>query len=523
MAEQQGDVVPKKARKRVAAGGGTASEIRQVLGPDACADLDDRLGAHMQQGQTALKQDDLLDLIRHALLNHNRPPFLALKFHALVRHVLVLAHDAAPSAPPPARFAEAHGALLATPLETRMRLARAFGGRPGGVRSLLYYADDTANAEGGEGARAPEQPAAGLEALLASAEEMREAGYPEARADERGDCEGAATQGAQGGAEPPPRLLALDCEMVGLACGRSALARVSVVDAELAVLYDELVKPDGEVADYRTAWSGMTEARLRDATLSAASARAAVRALLRPRDVLVGHSLENDLRALGMAHCRCADTALLFPHPHGGGRKRKLAHLAGELLGQSIQRATPSAPAAPGGGSAAAHGAEAEAEAGGAAEDGHDSVADARACMQLVLRRLRDGGFGARRQRAFLTVPQLMRVFGPPAEPPGCESQPLRCAHFDCAPRAAAAAPLSEGDAPPAASAFERARAHLLGVGTGERRTLTWVSGPHSAEEAAGLLRACPANALVVALVPDGLRAERECAMTLAIRRPGDA
>lgn len=37
-------------------------------------------------------------------------------------------------------------------------------------------------------------------------------------------------------------------------------------------------------------------------------------------DVLVGHSLENDLKALKMVHLRCLDTALLYPHPKKGRR-----------------------------------------------------------------------------------------------------------------------------------------------------------------------------------------------------------
>ena len=33
---------------------------------------------------------------------------------------------------------------------------------------------------------------------------------------------------------------------------------------------------------------------------------------------LVGHSLENDLKALRVVHSRVLDTALLFPHPKVG-------------------------------------------------------------------------------------------------------------------------------------------------------------------------------------------------------------
>jgi len=42
-----------------------------------------------------------------------------------------------------------------------------------------------------------------------------------------------------------------------------------------------------------------------------------VAALVRASDVLVDHSLENDLRVLHLLHHRCIDTALLFSHPRG--------------------------------------------------------------------------------------------------------------------------------------------------------------------------------------------------------------
>lgn len=538
---------PKKARKRVAAGGGTAAEIRQVLGPNACAALEDRLSAHFKPGQTALKHAAVLDVLRHVLLSHQRPPFLSLRFPALVRHVLVIAHEGSAHLAPDATgmsepFAKAHGAFLATPMEARVRLAAAYGDRPGGVRSLYFVKDGTALEEeveagscgGGSAADGPVlEVADALKTLLASAEEMRAAGYPEldpeASADAGGEREPAAlrcAEPAQQHVEPergPPRLFALDCEMVETVGGATALARVSIVDSAEAVRYDALVLPAAPISDYRTQWSGITAAKLRGVTLSAAAARDAVRAIVRPSDVLIGHSLENDLRALGMAHAHCIDTALLFPHPLGGGRKRKLAHLASELLGEAIQQPQPQQQ--PHGKAQGDKQGEEEEEArGGGGGDadglGHDSIADARACMRLVLARLRNPSLGVRRQRLFLTVPQLLRVYGPPAEQAGAQPQPLRCAHFDSAKDAATAE---------ASSAAQRARAHLIAVRAGapaggvpERRTLTWCVGRHTDADVHDLLAACPPNALVVSLaVADGAgTGARECAMTLAIRRP---
>ena len=41
------------------------------------------------------------------------------------------------------------------------------------------------------------------------------------------------------------------------------------------------------------------------------------------RTLLVGHSLENDLKALRVVHAKVLDTAVLFPHP-------KVSHMEDE-------------------------------------------------------------------------------------------------------------------------------------------------------------------------------------------------
>ncbi|CAH8432699.1 unnamed protein product [Schistosoma guineensis] len=54
--------------------------------------------------------------------------------------------------------------------------------------------------------------------------------------------------------------IALDCEMVGVGPkNSSALGRISIVDYEGEVLCDVIVKPEGEICDYRTKWSGIRE------------------------------------------------------------------------------------------------------------------------------------------------------------------------------------------------------------------------------------------------------------------------
>ena len=82
------------------------------------------------------------------------------------------------------------------------------------------------------------------------------------------------------------------------------LARVAVVDEHGSTLIDELVRPGAPVMDYNTQYSGITAEMLKQAVLTQAEARAAVLRLIAGGAILVGHSLENDLRALRLAHTR---------------------------------------------------------------------------------------------------------------------------------------------------------------------------------------------------------------------------
>lgn len=59
----------------------------------------------------------------------------------------------------------------------------------------------------------------------------------------------------------------MDCEMVGVGPGRqSGLARCSIVDFHGSVLYDEFIRPEGKITDYRTRVSGVTPQHMESAT-----------------------------------------------------------------------------------------------------------------------------------------------------------------------------------------------------------------------------------------------------------------
>ncbi len=140
-------------------------------------------------------------------------------------------------------------------------------------------------------------------------------------------------------------LIGLDCEMVGLAGGRSALAQVTLVDAEGRIVYTAYVRPPAgaRIFDYRTEFSGITPEILHDPhNPSFARVQADVAALIRGK-IVVGHALENDFRALRLAHppedIRNTTKMPSYMRVGASGRlqPRKLKDLALEFLGRAIQ------------------------------------------------------------------------------------------------------------------------------------------------------------------------------------------
>lgn len=126
------------------------------------------------------------------------------------------------------------------------------------------------------------------------------------------------------------------------------------------------MKPTKPVTDYLTRWSGITAESLARATASFATVQAHVLAVLSasPTPVLLGHSLESDLGALRLCHPRCIDTALAFHHPRGRPLKPGLAWLTKKWCGREIQNR---------------------------GEGGHDPEEDARACVDLLRKKVENG------------------------------------------------------------------------------------------------------------------------------------
>jgi RNA exonuclease 1 len=184
-----------------------------------------------------------------------------------------------------------------------------------------------------------------------------------------------------------PDIYGIDCEMVGfdatfaqclaedifqcLTEGGKELARVCLINyISGKVIYDQLVKPETPITDYLTRWSGITEESMATATTTFAEVRAKMHGILsaKPTPVLAGHSLESDLRALKMSHPRCIDTAVIYHHPRGRPLKPGLAWLTKKWCHREIQNR---------------------------GEGGHDPEEDARACLELLKKKVENGpGYG---------------------------------------------------------------------------------------------------------------------------------
>lgn len=84
-------------------------------------------------------------------------------------------------------------------------------------------------------------------------------------------------------------------------------------------------------------YSGITEAMLSKETRTLRDVQAVLMSMFHAKTVLVGHSLESDLKALKLIHDVVVDTSVLFPHKMGPPKKRALKTLCIENLKRIIQ------------------------------------------------------------------------------------------------------------------------------------------------------------------------------------------
>ncbi|TMW64657.1 hypothetical protein Poli38472_011537 [Pythium oligandrum] len=161
-----------------------------------------------------------------------------------------------------------------------------------------------------------------------------------------------------------PNVYALDCEMCETDLGME-LTRITVVDVQGTVVYDQMVKPQSTIINYHTEFSGITAESLQSTRhILADVQRELLSQFLFEDTVLVGHSLTSDLRALRIVHLKIADTAILYPHQRGFPFKTSLKFLTKTFLGKDIQTKI---------------------------QEGHDSAEDAVAAMELLIQKVKRG------------------------------------------------------------------------------------------------------------------------------------
>ncbi|CCF57640.1 hypothetical protein KAFR_0C06440 [Kazachstania africana CBS 2517] len=181
-----------------------------------------------------------------------------------------------------------------------------------------------------------------------------------------------------------PRIFAIDCEMC-MSDNGLVLTRASVIDYELNVLYDKLVKPGVPIIDYLTQYSGITAELLDPITTTFDEVQSDILDLISSSDILIGHSLQSDLNILKIRHPRIVDTALIFHHKAGPPFRPSLKYLASEYLNSSIQIDK---------------------------INGHNSIEDAKTCISLTKQKLDKGlafGMSINTENFFLRIGKMAR------------------------------------------------------------------------------------------------------------------
>lgn len=152
---------------------------------------------------------------------------------------------------------------------------------------------------------------------------------------------------------------AVDCEMLFTTAGME-VAKVGIVGVDGLTVFESFVLPQNKILDYNTLYSGVTEKDLKGISTTLVDVQVFLQRLLNKDSILVGHGLENDLKALRFIHEKVVDTSVVFPYPHSKIYKKSLRALAKEFLNKHIQQS----------------------------ENGHDCIEDARTCMELMLHKV---------------------------------------------------------------------------------------------------------------------------------------
>ncbi|XP_055017516.1 RNA exonuclease 1 homolog isoform X2 [Boleophthalmus pectinirostris] len=153
-----------------------------------------------------------------------------------------------------------------------------------------------------------------------------------------------------------PGVFSLNCEMCYTIYGLE-LSRVTVVNTSLQIVYDTFVRPNNEVIDYNTRFTGISQEDVERHSHSLKEVQDALLSFISADTILIGHSLETDLCVLKLLHGTVVDTSVVFPHRLGSPHILSLHNLTAEYLRKIIQESV----------------------------CGHDTAEDAVACMELMI------------------------------------------------------------------------------------------------------------------------------------------
>lgn len=156
-------------------------------------------------------------------------------------------------------------------------------------------------------------------------------------------------------------LFGLDCEMCKTADGKNSVTRVSLVNEKMETVYDTLVKPKYKIIDYVFQFSGITPKMMEPVTTTLQDVQHKIKSLLPKDAILCGQSLNFDLDSLKMFHPYVIDTSTIYNLSGFKNKKVGLKRLTSHFLGKEIQ----------------------------CGNQGHSSVEDASASIQLVLLKLK--------------------------------------------------------------------------------------------------------------------------------------
>lgn len=132
-------------------------------------------------------------------------------------------------------------------------------------------------------------------------------------------------------------MFSLDCEMCRTTSGELEVTRVTLVDEKEEVVIETFVKAKNRITDYLTEYSGVTAETLKDVRTELEDVHQMLKKALPPDAILIGQSLETDLKALRVRHPYVIDTSVIFNLSGTRQVKASLKWLAKKFLSYDIQ------------------------------------------------------------------------------------------------------------------------------------------------------------------------------------------